>query len=74
MFNTWGMREMIAGMVLVSAVVGMAAVATTLALSLPTWAVVMTYPVVCSLTLLLAAALWSIRSRQSVHAEQALRT
>lgn len=65
---------MIAGMVLVSAVVGMAAVAATLALSLPTWAVVMTYPLVCSLTLLLTAALWSIRSRQSVHADQALRT
>lgn len=60
-----GMREMIAGLVLVSAVVGMGAVAVTLALSLPIWAVVISYPVVCSLTLLTTAAVWSIRSRQS---------
>ncbi|MES2541489.1 MAG: hypothetical protein V4720_15915 [Pseudomonadota bacterium] len=63
---------MIAGMVLVSAMVGIAAVATTVALSLPTWAIVLSYPAVCSLTLLLTAALWSIRSRQSVHAHRAL--
>lgn len=56
---------MMAGMVLVSAVVGMGAVAVTLALSLPIWAVVISYPVVCSLTLLMTAAVWSIRSRQS---------
>lgn len=71
--NTWGMREMMAGMVLVSAMVGMGAVAVTLALSLPLWTVVISYPAVCSLTLLLTAALWSIRARQSVQAEQAIR-
>lgn len=68
-----GMREMIAGLVLVSAVVGMGAVAVTLALSLPIWAVVISYPVVCSLTLLTTAAVWSIRSRQSA-GQQILRT
>ncbi len=65
---------MMAGMVLVSAVVGLAAVAMTLALSLPIWAVVISYPAVCSLTLLLTAALWSIRARQSVPSERTLRT
>lgn len=64
---------MMAGMVLVSAMVGMMAVATTLALSLPLWTVVISYPAVCSLTLLLTAALFSIRARQSVQAEQPLR-
>lgn len=64
---------MMAGMVLVSAIVGMMAVATTLALSLPIWTVVISYPLVCSLTLLLTAALWNIRSRQPIQAEQPLR-
>ena len=64
---------MMAGMVLVSAMVGMGAVAMTLALSLPMWTVVISYPAVCSLTLLLTAALWNIRSRQTVRADQALR-
>jgi hypothetical protein len=67
------MREMMAGMVLVSAMVGMMAVATTLALSLPLWTVVISYPAVCSLTLRLTAALLSNRGRQSVQAEQPLR-
>jgi hypothetical protein len=53
---------MLAGMVLVSAVVGMVAVAATLVLSLPTWMTLLAYPGVCSLTLLFTAALWSIRS------------
>ena len=43
----------------------MTRIAVTLALSLPIWAVVISYPVVCSLTLLTTAAVWSIRSRQS---------
>lgn len=64
---------MVAGMLLVSAVVGMAAVAATAALSLPTWVVVASYPAVCSLTLLLVAALWSIRHNQPARAEQLLR-
>lgn len=64
---------MMAGMVLVSAIVGMTAVATTMALSLPVWTVVISYPAVCSLTLLLTAALWNIRAREPVQAEQPLR-
>lgn len=64
---------MMVGMVLVSAMVGMAAVGMTLALSLPVWTVLISYPAVCSLTLLLTAALWNIRSRQTVRADQPLR-
>jgi len=64
---------MMAGMVLVSAIVGMTAVATTMALSLPVWTIVISYPAVCSLTLLLTAALWNIRAREPVQAEQPLR-
>lgn len=67
------MRKMMVGMVLVSALIGMAAVGMTLALSLPMWTVVISYPTVCSLTLLLTAALWNIRSRQTVRADQPLR-
>lgn len=64
---------MMAGMVLVSAIVGMMAVATTMALSLPVWTIVISYPAVCSLTLLLTAALWNIRAREPVQADQPLR-
>lgn len=64
---------MMAGMVLVSAAVGMLAVAAAVALSLPTWIVLACYPAVCSLTLLLSAALWNIRTQQPLHAERALR-
>lgn len=64
---------MIAGMVLVSAAVGMGAVAMTLALSLPMWAVLLSYPAVASLTLLLTAAMSSIRSR-SLQAQRSLHT
>jgi hypothetical protein len=53
---------MIAGFVLVSAMVGMIAVGLTVALSLPLWITLAAYPAISSLTLLMAAALWNIRS------------
>lgn len=58
----WGLQEMIAGFVLLSAAIGMVVMGLTVALSLPLWVSVIAYPVVCSLTLLLLAALWNIRS------------
>lgn len=64
---------MIAGLVLVSAAVGMVAVVGGVMLSLPTWVVALSYPVICSLTLLLAAALWNIRLGQPARVQQALR-
>lgn len=53
---------MLAGLVLFSAAIGMVAVAATLVLSLPTWMALVAYPGACSLTLLLTAALWTIRN------------
>ena len=65
---------MIAGLVLLSTAVGMAAVATALTLSLPLWVTLVAYPVVCSLTLLLTAALFSLRSGQRAPAKQLLQS
>lgn len=59
-----GVREMLAGQVLVSAVAGMAATVVAAALSAPVLATMVAYPAVCSLTLLLMAAVWNIRSVQ----------
>lgn len=56
---------MLAGLVLISSAVGMIAVAATLALSLPTWMTLVAYPGTCSLTLLLSAAMWTIRNDPS---------
>lgn len=72
-FNARGKRKMIVGLVLVSAVVGKIAVVAALALGLPTWMVVVTYPLICSLTLLLSAAIWNIRQSQPARAAQQLR-
>lgn len=57
-----GVREMLAGQVLVSAVAGFAAMVATVVLSAPMLATLVAYPAVCSLTLLLMAALWNIRA------------
>jgi membrane protein implicated in regulation of membrane protease activity len=57
---------MLAGNVFLSAVIGMVAMASTVALSLPTWVTLVTYPVFCSLTLLLVAAIWNIRTSRAV--------
>lgn len=53
---------MIAGLVLVSTVVGMIVMGLTLAFSFPLWISLLAYPVVGSLTLLMAAAWWNLRS------------
>ncbi|HEY6918349.1 MAG TPA: hypothetical protein VI412_03760 [Tabrizicola sp.] len=57
------MHKMHAGMLLISALVGKMAIIVALALSLPTWMVILSYPVVGSLALLFTAALYSIRSK-----------
>jgi hypothetical protein len=63
-FFAWGLKHMLAGMVLISAVVGLVAMVTAFALSAPTWLALAIYPVLCSLTLLCTAAISSIRAPQ----------
>ncbi len=53
---------MLAGFVLLSAAIGFLAMGATIALSLPTWITLAVYPATCSLTLLIFAAAWSIRT------------
>lgn len=53
---------MLAGFVLLSAAIGMLVVGATIVLSLPTWITLAAYPAICSLTLLICASVWSIRS------------
>ena len=69
MFKAWGIRQMIAGMVLFSAVVGMVTVAAALAMSVPLWMALAAYPAVCSLTLLMTAALMTVRNRQTARSD-----
>ena len=64
MFFAWGLKHMIAGLVLVSSVVGLAAMTAAIFLSVPIWIALLGYPVVCSLTLLLTAMLSSLRATQ----------
>ena len=70
--DTRGIGHMLAGMVLLSAVVGMVSVAAAAVLSMPTWVVFALYPVVCSLTLLLTAALFTIRSARTAQVKSTL--
>ena len=53
---------MLAGFVILSAAIGVVAMGATIALSLPTWITLAAYPAICSLTLLICAATWSIRT------------
>jgi hypothetical protein len=62
-----GVRDMLAGQVLVSAVVGLAAMVGMIALSAPILVSLAVYPAVCSLTLLLTAVL---RYNRAVDARQ----
>lgn len=61
-FNARGLRQMLAGMVLLSMAVGLVAIGASLALAVPTWIALAAYPVVCSVTLLITAALWNLRT------------
>jgi hypothetical protein len=65
---------MLAGMILISAAVGLLAVAATAALSFPAWVVLLSYPAICSLTLVAIAALASMRSAEPARSEQFLHT
>ena len=53
---------MLAGFVILSAAIGALAVGASIALSLPTWITLASYPAICSLTLLICAAAWSLRN------------
>jgi hypothetical protein len=59
---SWRLRKMLAGFVILSAAIGVMAMGATIALSLPTWITLAAYPAICSLTLLICAAAWSIRT------------
>lgn len=65
---------MLAGFVLLSAAIGMVFMAATVALSLPVWISVAAYPAICSLTLLLCAALWNIRTGAGVQRDRIARS
>jgi VIT1/CCC1 family predicted Fe2+/Mn2+ transporter len=62
MFFAWRLYKMLAGFVLLSAAIGVLVMAATVALSMPTWITLAAYPAICSLTLLICAAVWSIRT------------
>ena len=72
MYFAWGLRHMIAGLILVSAAVGLMATAAAFALSVPAWIALASYPVVCSLTLLLTAAFVATRSTRDPQSIQLL--
>jgi hypothetical protein len=56
---------MLAGFVLLSAAIGIVVVAATVAMSVPAWMALAAYPAICSLSLLICAAAWSIRTTES---------
>jgi len=64
---------MIAGMVLFSATVGLVVMTAAVALSVPMWIALAGYPVVCSLTLTLAATLSALRPTRAPQTVQMLR-
>lgn len=55
---------MLAGLVLMSALVGLLATGTAFALSAPAWLALAIYPGACSLTLLMLAAMLHLRTSQ----------
>ncbi len=60
---------MLAGFVLLSAAIGMVAVGATIVLAMPIWVTLAAYPAICSLSLLLCAALWTIRHGGAVQTD-----
>lgn len=65
MFFAWGLKHMIAGLVLFSATVGLVVITTAVALSVPMWVALAGYPIVCSLTLTLAATILALRPNRA---------
>lgn len=53
---------MIAGFLLLSAIVGILATGVAFSLDAPTWVALLAYPVVSSMSLLLWASMWSVRA------------
>lgn len=72
LFFAWGLKHMIAGMVLFSATVGLVVMTAAVALSVPMWVALAGYPVVCSLTLTLAATLSALRPTRAPQTVQML--
>ncbi len=62
---------MLVGMIGISVVVGLAAVIMGTMVGLPLWALIAIYPVAGALTLLLVAAIWSIREDRLNFSHQA---
>lgn len=73
LFFAQGLKHMLAGMILMSAVVGLVAMGGAFALSVPTWMAIALYPVSCSLTLLIMAAILTHRSSHTPQSASLLR-
>jgi hypothetical protein len=72
-FFAWGLKHMLAGLVLISAIIGLLATGSALALSAPTWAALLLYPCVCSLSLLMLAAVGNLRTGHEAKSNSMLR-
>jgi len=72
LFFAWGLKHMIAGLVLFSATVGLVVITAAVTLSVPMWVALAGYPVVCSLTLTLAATILALRPTRTPQTVQML--
>jgi heme A synthase len=73
MFFAWGLKHMIEGLVMLSALVGLVAMGGAVALSVPLWIALALYPAACSLTLLLMAAIMNFRATQTAQTATMMR-
>ncbi len=73
MFFAWGLKHMLAGLVLLSAAVGLVGMGVAFTLAVPAWVALALYPAICSLMMLTSAAILSRRATQSAQAAQFLR-
>ncbi len=62
LFFAWGLKHMLAGLVMMSGLMGLLVMAAAFALSVPMWIALALYPVSCSLTLLFMATIMNFRS------------
>lgn len=72
-FFAWGLKHMLAGLVLLSAAVGLVVTGGAFTLAVPAWFALVLYPAICSLAMLTSAAIMALRAPQSAHAAQGLR-
>lgn len=73
MFFAWGLKHMLAGLVMMSGLMGLLVMAAAFALSAPVWMALALYPVSCSLTLLLMATIMNFRSARPASGAPLLR-